>query len=90
MIAFYANEQSADFAYIPHVYVSPGYRDIGVFSRLLNSVVGYVKRKGLSEIRLEVRIDNNIAQSAYKKNGFVQCGSVNPNSIYMSLILNMN
>lgn len=90
MVAFYANGQSADFAYIPHVYVSSGYRNIGVFSRMLNFVVGYVKKKGLSEIRLEVRIDNNIAQSAYKKNGFVQCGSVSPNSIYLSLVLNMN
>lgn len=38
MIASYANGQGADFAYIPHVYMSPMYRRKGIFSNMLEIV----------------------------------------------------
>ena len=83
MIAYYANGQGADFAYIPHVYVSPNYRKISLFSRMLNTIEEYVIKKGFSEIRLEVENDNWGAQSAYLKNGFLQKKIASPKSIYM-------
>ena len=83
MIACYANGQGADFAYIPHVYVSPNYRKIGLFSRMLKTIEKYVQEKGFSEIRLEVENDNWGAQSAYLKNGFLQKKIASPKSIYM-------
>lgn len=83
MIAYYANGQGVDFAYIPHVYVSPNYRKIGLFSRMLNTIEEYVIKKGFSEIRLEVENDNWGAQSAYLKNGFLQKKIASPKSIYM-------
>ncbi len=86
MIAYYANGQGADFAYMPHVYVSPNYRKVGLFSRMLNTIEKYVQEKGFSEIRLEVEKENVIAQSVYLRNGFTQYKTASPNSMYMSKI----
>ena len=87
MVAFYANGQGADFAYIPHVYVSPDYRKMRLFATMLNKTEYDVKKKGFSEIRLEVEKENVIAQSAYLRNGFTQYKTVSPNSMYMSKTL---
>ncbi len=87
MIAFYANGQGADFAYLPHVYVSPDYRKKRLFATMLNKVECNIKKKGFSEIRLEVEKKNVIAQSVYLKNSFASCGGPSPNSIYMKKIL---
>ena len=86
MIAFYANGRGADFAYIPHVYVSPMYRLKGIFSNMLEMVVGHIKEKGLHEIRLEVDKQNKRAQQSYQCNGFDIIPSNNSDfhSIYMS------
>ena len=87
MIAYYANGQGADFAYIPHVYVSPKYRNKGLFATMLNKAECNIKKKGFSEIRLEVEKDNVIAQSAYLRYGFTQYSIASPCSIYMSKII---
>jgi ribosomal protein S18 acetylase RimI-like enzyme len=86
MIAFYANGQGADFAYIPHVYVLPMYRRKGIFSNMLENVVRYIKEKGFHEIRLEVGKLNNRAQQSYQCNGFDVMPSNNSDvlSFYMS------
>lgn len=70
LIAFYANGQGADFAYIPHVYVSPRYRKKGLFALMLEKTKRDVKEKGLAMIRLEVAKENRIAQHSYLRNGF--------------------
>ncbi len=87
MIAFYANGQGADFAYIPHVYVSPNFRKMGLFSRMLNTIEEYVRKKGFSEIRLEVENDNKDAQSAYLRNGFSLVKIASPHSVYLKKTL---
>lgn len=87
MIAFYANGQGADFAYIPHVYVSPNFRKMGLFSRMLNTIEEYVRKKGFSEIRLEVENDNKDAQSAYLRNGFSHVKIASPHSVYLKKTL---
>lgn len=84
MIAYYANGQGADFAYIPHVYVSPEYRKMKLFATMLNRVELDVRQKGFTEIRLEVSKDNTIAQSAYSRNGFLPIEIENSDSIFMS------
>lgn len=70
MIAFYANGQGADFAYIPLVYVSPDYRKKGLFSRMLSIVEKHVKERGFSEIRVEVLKNNDNAIKCYLNDGF--------------------
>jgi ribosomal protein S18 acetylase RimI-like enzyme len=84
MIAYYANGQGADFAYIPHVYVSPEYRKMKLFATMLNRVELDVRQKGFTEIRLEVSKDNTIAQSAYSRNGFSPIEIESSDSIFMS------
>jgi len=86
MIAFYANEQESDFAYIPHVYVSPVYRRKRMFSNMLEIVAKHIKEKGFHEIRLEVDKQNKRAQQSYQCNGFDIMSSNNPgfHSFYMS------
>lgn len=71
MIAFYANGQGADFAYIPHVHVSSSYRRMGLFSKMLLEVEKKCLNKSFSEIRLEVRGVRKEAIEAYTKNGFI-------------------
>ena len=90
MIAFYANRQGADFAYIPHVYVSPDYRRRGLLSMMLHRLIPYVKEKGFPEIRLEVAKNNRIAQQSYLHNGFRYVSSQGDNvgSLYMFLPVN--
>ena len=87
MIAFYANGEGADFAYIPHVYVSPQCRQQGLFTRMLNIVTNYMKGKGFGEVRLEVDMKNDRAEISYLRNGFRKSEEATPFSIYMSKTL---
>lgn len=86
MIAFYANGRGADFAYIPHVYVSSSYRQQGVFGHMLNTTISYVKKRGFRMIRLEVQGSNTKAQIVYMKYGFKEKEKT-PFSIYMEKTL---
>lgn len=70
LIAFYANGQGADFAYISLVYVSPDYRKKGLFSRMLSIVEEHVREKSFSEIRVEVLKSNDNAIKCYLNDGF--------------------
>ena len=89
MMAFYANGQGADFAYITHVYVSPMFRRKGIFSKMLEIVVRHIKEKGFHEIRLEVDKQNKRAQLCYQCNGFEIMPSQDSDlpSFYMSKIV---
>lgn len=87
MIAFYANRKGADFAYIPHVYVSPKYRKKRFFATMLNKVEYSIRKKGFFEIKLEVEKDNVLAQSVYSKNGFVRERIATEDSELMKKIL---
>lgn len=89
MIAFYANGQGVDFVYIPHVYVSPDYRQKGLFTCMLDIIVNYVKKKGFHEIRLEVDKQNKFAQHSYQNNGFefISSRNIEVHSLYMRKIL---
>lgn len=83
MIAFYANRQDCDVAYIPHVYISMKYRGTGTFTSMLNQVTNYVYENGFGHVRLEVHKDNIRAQKAYLNNGFQIDGNDSDKSIYM-------
>lgn len=87
MIAFYANRRGASFAYIPHIYVEPKYRGLGVFSQMLHKIEDYVKSKGFSEIKLEVNKNNQRAQHAYHNHGFIESNEASASSIYMYKVL---
>lgn len=83
MIAFYANVQGAEFAYIPHVYVAPDYRHRGLFAKMLRMMEVYVKENGFSKIKLEVKNDNEIAKNSYLRQGFVEDTTASDITVYM-------
>ena len=79
MIAYYANGRGANFAYIAQGYVSSGYRQAGLYTRMLNEVTNDVKNKGFHEIRLEVVSQNDRSLSCHLRNGFKIMDSDMPN-----------
>ena len=83
MIAFYANGQGADFAYIPHVYVSSKYRKRGLFSQMFSIAEEYIRTKGYSKIKLEVHNHNTEAIRAYLNHSFMEYGEASDKSRYM-------
>ena len=83
MIAFYANGEGADYAYIPHVYVSPELRGKGVFKQMLQMIENDIRAKGFQEIRLEVHNDNYTAFKSYERTGFVRSGVANSDSVFL-------
>lgn len=83
MIAYYANNEGADFAYITQAYVSPNYRRHGLFTRMLDLVIRDVLRKGFFEIRLEVYKKDKVAQRCYAENGFVPMEKARQDTLYM-------
>ena len=83
MIAYYANNEGADFAYITQAYVSPNYRRQGLFTRMLDLVIRDVLRKGFFEIRLEVYKKDKVAQRCYAENGFVPMEKARQDTLYM-------
>ncbi len=83
MIAFYANGKGSDFSYIPHVYVSPDYRHLGLFTKMFQMMETYVKQKGYAKIKLEVNNNNIIAKKAYLRLGFVEDTKASGSTLYM-------
>lgn len=83
MVAFYANGEGSDFAYIPHVYVSPNFRGKGVFKQMFQMVENNVRAKGFQEIRLEAHNDNHAALKSYERVGFARYGAVGGDSVFL-------
>lgn len=83
MIAYYANGEGADFAFLAQVYVSPGYRQKRLCSRMLDLVTQDAKSKGFHEIRLEVYKYNEYAQHYYANRGFVRMDDASPETLLM-------
>lgn len=63
-----------DEAHITNIAVHPEYRGIGAGNLLLEALVEICKIESVSSMTLEVRKSNIIAQSLYKKYGFVEEG----------------
>ena len=84
MIAYYANSEGADFAYLAQVYVSPDYRRMGLCSHMLELVTQDAKSKGFQEIRLEVYKNDSKSQRCYLRNGFLAMDIAKPDTIYMN------
>lgn len=90
VIAFYANRKDVDFAYIPHIYVSPEHRGQGIFAKMFQLVEKEITLRGFSGIRLQVDTNNFRAQHAYIKQGFVTGEKAKMDSFYMEKRLSDN
>ncbi|TLX78271.1 GNAT family N-acetyltransferase [Labilibacter sediminis] len=53
--------------------VTPNSRKLGAGKALLDLIVGYAKDNHFCKVTLEVRHDNEKAQSLYERVGFVEC-----------------
>jgi ribosomal-protein-alanine N-acetyltransferase len=64
----------ADSAEILTVGVVPSARGRGIARQLLDGLLTEARRRGAVEAFLEVRVDNQAAQSLYAREGFAQVG----------------
>ncbi len=74
-------EKHAHFAYLGFMYVKPEFRGNGVNKMILEALLNWAKVQGISEIRLDVFDENNIAKNAYLKAGF------KPNILEMRMVI---
>ncbi len=58
------------YAYLGFMYVKPPYRGRGVNSRILDELKRWAVNQGITELRLEVYANNDVARKAYEKFGF--------------------
>lgn len=63
-----------DEAHISNIAVHPDYRGRGIGEALFDQVIQKAKDLGATKMTLEVRVSNVVAQSLYKKKGFVETG----------------
>lgn len=68
LVAYYANLSPK--AYITHVWVSRNCRGSGGCGRMLQYLHLSLQKRKFNSIRLEVRVDNESAIKAYKKEGY--------------------
>lgn len=59
-----------DLCQITDLYVVPAARRAGVARALLRALVGEVERRGIGNLGLEVMLDNDVAQTLYRRLGF--------------------
>lgn len=63
-----------DEAHITNIAVHPDYRGLKIGQSLMESIIGLAIVQGAVRMTLEVRESNTVAQSLYKKLGFVVTG----------------
>ena len=88
LLAIYCNETGKCVAYITNVSVLRRHARNGIANCLVSRAVKYAKESGMSQIRLEVALENVRAISLYGKNGFVLCGE-NRSPMTMALFFNI-
>jgi GNAT superfamily N-acetyltransferase len=59
-----------NYAYLGFMYVLPQYRGKGINKLIINGLKQWVRSQGLTELRLQVYSDNELAIKAYDKAGF--------------------
>lgn len=67
-----------DEGHITNVAVGKDYRGLGVGNKLVEALILYCKEKKITNMTLEVRESNLVAQNLYKKYGFLEYG-IRPN-----------
>lgn len=58
------------YAYLSSAYVVPGERRMGILKALFDEGVRWCRARGLTEMRLYVAIDDDVARSAWASLGF--------------------
>jgi ribosomal-protein-alanine acetyltransferase len=69
-------EENTEFGHIITINVARAYRRMGIARKLLCEIESLLKQKGVSECRLEVREDNNVAIKLYHALGYQTIGKL--------------
>ncbi len=69
------------------VYVSPRQRGTGLLGRLIAAAADWAADRGVPELSLDVHRDNERAQAAYRKLGFVPTGETFASTIGPELVM---
>jgi ribosomal-protein-alanine N-acetyltransferase len=68
--------EDREFGHIITLNIAPNYRKKGVATKLLSEVECFLRQRGVSECRLEVREDNHAAIKLYHKLGYQTVGKL--------------
>jgi [ribosomal protein S18]-alanine N-acetyltransferase len=63
-----------DEGHITNIAVHPEFRGIGAGDMIVEALIELCKLEGINSMTLEVRSSNSVAQSLYKKHGFIEEG----------------
>ncbi|BDR68182.1 ribosomal-protein-alanine acetyltransferase [Clostridium tetani] len=63
-----------DEGHVTNIAIHPNYRQLGIASLVLSTLIKESKNRGVNSITLEVRKSNSVAQNLYQKFGFVEEG----------------
>jgi ribosomal-protein-alanine N-acetyltransferase len=69
-------ERNVPFGHILTVDITPAYRRKGIAQKILHEIETVFKKKGIKEIKLEVREDNIAALNLYRKLGYKKVGKL--------------
>jgi ribosomal-protein-alanine acetyltransferase len=69
-------EENTEFGHIITLNIAPKHRHQKIATNLLKEIEGILKRKGITESRLEVREDNHAAIKLYKTLGYQTVGKL--------------
>jgi len=69
-------EENTEFGHIITLNTAPKHRHQKIATNLLKEIEGILKRKGITESRLEVREDNHAAIKLYKTLGYTTVGKL--------------
>jgi len=69
-------EENTEFGHIITLNIAPKHRHQRVATNLLKEIESILKRKGITECRLEVREDNHAAMKLYKTLGYQTVGKL--------------
>jgi ribosomal protein S18 acetylase RimI-like enzyme len=62
--------QHSRYAYLGFMYTDPAYRGLGINRKIINALKSWVLDQHVTELRLEVYVNNAAAIRAYEKAGF--------------------
>ena len=83
----YANDTDKLTAFITLFGFLPEWQGKHLGKEMIDFCCTEAKAKGMKSIRLEVDLDNHRAIAFYAHNGFLQCGTCSPTSMYMEKAL---
>jgi GNAT superfamily N-acetyltransferase len=63
-------EKHNEYVYLGFMYVAPAFRGQGVSQKIVQGLMDWAKDIGLTEARLEVYAENEVAKRSYLKTGF--------------------